>query len=843
MLISQAWITRLLRQTNPQWSVSSEALDAGFVRVGFETEGYAAIPATTGPLVVGRVESIRELEGFKKPIRHCQVNVGNANGTGELQSIVCGARNFAEGDLVVVSLPGAVLPGDFQIAARTTYGETSAGMMCSASELGLSQKQNPGIIVLGPASAEPGDPASEVLGLDDVVFDVNITPDRGYALSARGLAREIASAFELTFEDPAASPEASGCQVDAVPEPEGPSIVVELRPETKATRFGLRKVRGIDPHAVSPWWLQRELMLSGQRPVNVPTDITNYVMLLLGQPMHAFDASKIQGSLVVRNARPGEELETLDGVRRKLHAEDVVIEDAQAVQSLAGVMGGMTSEIADDTTEVVFEAAHWDPLTVARTSRRHKLSSEASRRFERGVDPSLIEVALDLACGLLTRIAGGTTLKERTLVEVEGNAADAPKPIVMSAHKPAQVAGVDYSVETVVRRLEEVGCTVSLSAGESEQLQVLPPTWRPDLTQPVDLVEEVLRLEGLEDIPTTLPSAPPGRGLTPAQRRRRTIGHALAYQGYAEILPTPFVRNDIAEQFGLPEGDARRRAVFVQNPLDAEYSILGTTLLPSMLEALGRNVARGQDSVRLYGLQQVVVQRGEGKSPMLDVSARPSDAEVEGLLASLPEQPLHVATVGIGAAEAPGPWGQERRYSYADALESARIIARSVGVELEVRNGDCAPWHPGRCAELVVGGVVVGHAGELHPQVCERLGLPARVCAMEMNVEALPFANTLPAPVLSSFPALHQDLALVVAEEVAAEAVRAVVVDHAGPLLEGASLFDIYRGSSIGEGQKSLAFALTFRAPDRTLTDEECSQARLAAAEGAKEAFGAQMRA
>ena len=310
MLISKNWLTRLLQGAgNEGWTVTDEELDAGFVRVGFETEGYAPIEETTGPLVLGRVAEIEELTGFKKPIRYCQVDVGQANGTGELQGIICGARNFALGDYVVVSLPGAVLPGGFEIAARKTYDHISNGMMASAAELGMTQKSE-GIITLPEGLGNPGDDAREILQLADTIFDVNVTPDRGYALSARGLMRELASAFDLKFADPAQDPQVAGVNTSAVPAPQGSLIDVTLNPDTRASRFGLAKVEGIDSAAQAPFWMQRELMLSGIRSVNAATDVTNYVMLLLGQPMHAFDADKISGNLTVRKAQAGEEFET-----------------------------------------------------------------------------------------------------------------------------------------------------------------------------------------------------------------------------------------------------------------------------------------------------------------------------------------------------------------------------------------------------------------------------------------------------------------------------------------------------------------------------------------------------
>ncbi|WP_408911882.1 phenylalanine--tRNA ligase subunit beta [Corynebacterium kefirresidentii] len=837
MLISQDWVTRILGAKNPGWSVSAADMDSGFVRVGFETEGYAAVPESTGPLVIGQVVEIEELTQFKKPIRHCQVNVGQANGTGELQGIICGARNFRLNDYVVVALPGSELPGGFKIAARETYDHISNGMMCSGAELGLGAQAN-GIIVLGDEVADKvGEDARSIIGLHDTDFDVNITPDRGYALSARGLSREIASAFDLEFADIAQDPSVAGIDTSAVPEAQGSLIDVTVAPETKAQRFGLRKVSGIDPQARTPFWLERELMLCGQRSVNLPTDITNYVMLLLGAPMHAFDANVIQGNLVVRNAAEGEKFETLDHVKRELSAEDVVICDDNGIQSLAGVMGGTTSEISAETTDVVFESAIWDPITVARTSRRHKLSSESSRRFERGVDPAIVEVALDTACALLQQLAGGTIEKGRTLI---GDVAKR-EPIALRTAKASEYAGVDYSRETVISRLEEVGCTVG---DEGEQLQVTPATWRTDTAMDVDLVEEILRLEGLEDIPAVLPTPAGGRGLTPAQKRRRAIGHGLAYAGYAEVLPAPFVANNTFDVWGLDKDDARRRTVEVQNPLEADKAILSTTLLPNMLEAIARNVARGRSDLALYGLQQVAFKRAVA-SPMPSVEQRPSAEVVSQLLDTLPEQPLHVATVATGNIEHEGPWGEGRAYSYADAIESARQVARAAGVDIELEAAQVLPWHPGRCAAVKVAGtdVVLGHAGELHPQVLEALNLPARTCAMELDISAMPLEEKFPAPVLSSFPALHQDIALVVDEDVPAERVRAIVEEGAGELIESVELFDIFRGEQLGDGKKSLAFQLLFRAADRTLTDDEVNEHRMAAAELAKQRLGAEMRA
>lgn len=830
MRVAQSWLTEVMQQANPGWSVSLQELDAGFVRVGLEVEEAAGLGPVTGPLVVGQVLEITELAEFKKPIRFCQVDTGDAAPRG----IVCGARNFAVGDLVVVALPGAVLPGGFEIAARKTYGRTSDGMICSARELGVG-KEHSGILVLPPATALPGADAHGVVGLDDSVIELAVTPDRGYCFSVRGLARELSCGYDLPFADPALA------AWDPAHGAEAPAWGVTVDPGSGATRFALRRVTGIDTTAATPWWMQRRLLLSGVRPISPAVDVTNYVLLELGQPMHAFDAAKLSGELVVRRAVAGEKLVTLDGATRELDPEDVVIADDSGVVSLAGVMGGASTEVAAATTDVLLEAAAWDPLAVFRTSRRHKLSSEASRRFERVVDPALAVAALDRAAALLAEITGGTV--EPVLTDV--GTAPERAPVTMRADRPGAVAGVGYPAGTARRRLEQIGCAVfeEPAADGVPVLTVTPPSWRPDLSQPADLVEEVLRLEGLELIPPVLPSAPPGRGLTASQKRRRSVARALAHAGFVEVLPSPFLSAAVFDQWGLSAQDPRRATTKVLNPLDSARADLATTLLPGLLEMLARNVSRGQRDVALYAVAQVVLPGpGTGPVSLLAVDRRPTDAEVGQLLASLPAQPVRVAAVLAGLRDPAGPWGPGRKAEAADAFAAARAVGAAAGVEVELRAGQHLPFHPGRCAEVVVGGVVVGHAGELHPAAVEASGLPPRTCALEVELDALPFVENLPAPHVSAFPAVLQDVSVVVAADVPAAAVEAALRSGAGALLEDVRLFDVFDGAQLGEGRKSLTFALRFRAPDRTLTEDEASAGRDAAIAAAAAAVGAQLR-
>ncbi|WP_330236812.1 phenylalanine--tRNA ligase subunit beta [Streptomyces sp. NBC_00566] len=814
-------------------------VQAKLISAGLEVETVEQLGAgLKGPLVVGQVLTIEELEGFKKPIRFCTVDVGTANGTGEPQEIVCGARNFAVGDKVVVVLPGAVLPGDFAIAARKTYGRTSHGMICSGDELGMGDDGSHGIIVL-PPETETGKDAVELLELVDEVLDIAVTANRGDCLSIRGVARETAIAYGLPLRDPAL--------ID-VPAPNAYGYPVKVSDPMGCDRFTARTITGLSPEARSPIWLRRRLQKVGMRPVSLAVDVTNYVMMELGQPLHAYDRGSVQGAIGVRRAEEGEKLRTLDGVERTLHAEDLVITDERGPIGLAGVMGGADTEIADhddterSTSEVVVEAAHFNAVSVARTARRHKLSSEASRRFERGVDPEAAAAAAQRTVDLLVLLAGGTA--EAGVTEII--APSAPRTIAVPADHPDKVAGVTYGRETVVRRLQEVGCDVY---GQDE-LIVTVPSWRPDLTEANDLAEEVIRLEGYENLPSTLPKPHSGRGLTHRQRLHRRIGRALAGSGYVEAPNYPFVAEQVFDQLGLDADDPARRVVKLANPLSDEEPALRTTLLPGLLGALRRNDGRGSHDLALFETGLVFLPReAAAVAGHLPVDRRPTDEEIARLDAVLPEQPRHVAVVLTGAREQAGWWGKGRPADWADAVEAARTVAREAGAELIVRKAQYGPWHPGRCAELavVVDGAerVVGHAGELHPRVLKALGLPERTSAMEVDLDALERAgdDTPQAPGISTFPVATQDVALVVDKPVPAAEVEAALREGAGELLESIRLFDVYENpEQLGEGRKSLAYALRFRAGDRTLTVDEASAARDAAVALANERTGAELR-
>jgi phenylalanyl-tRNA synthetase beta chain len=810
MRVPMTWLRELL----PTLTASTDEVAHALTQIGHNVEQVEALGREISGVRVGEVLEIEELTEFKKPIRFCQVRVGP---DGDPRGIVCGARNFAVGDRVAVALPGAVLPGGFEIGARKTYGRTSDGMIASARELGTGDDHE-GILVL-PADTPLGADVAELLGDDVLVVDV--TPDRGYCMSMRGLAREVATAFGLSFEDPA------DLAIGAVA---GESLSIRIEDPSGCDRYVGRELRGVDPGTRLPLSIERRLPMSGMRSISAVVDATNLVMLGLGQPLHAFDLAAIRGGIVVRRARAGEHLVTLDGVDRTLDPDDLVIADDSGPIALAGVMGGASTEIGPETKDVLLEAAHFDPAVVGRMARRHRLPSEASRRFERGVDPALAPHAAEAVAQLLG-LPGEVRVTDVDL-------RTPPAPISFAEDLPGRIAGVAYPSEVVRRRLEDVGCEVT---GQGE-LQVRPPSWRLDLTGEADLVEEVIRLEGYEQIPSVLPPAPAGRGLTDDQRRRRAASRAVAYAGYVEVSTPPFVAGDVADRLGIAEADRRRSAVRISNPLSEEEAYLRTTLLPGLLAALVRNVSRGAADVALS--ETGLVFRASGAPPVASPTGpgRPSDATLALLNAALPVQPLHVAVVLAGQFQPAGWWGPARAADWADAVSAVQVIADAVGTPIELQQAtDVAPWHPGRCAAVMAGGQVIGYAGELHPRVVGEFELPARTCAAEINLGSLLAAGDRDSitPSVSPYPPADRDVALTVASAVPVASVEAALRDGAGSLLESLRLFDVYE---LGDGQRSLAFRLVLRAPDRTLTAEEANAVRDAAVSVAVERTGARLR-
>ncbi|MGN6440791.1 MAG: phenylalanine--tRNA ligase subunit beta [Arthrobacter sp.] len=829
---------------------TAEDVMAELVKVGFEEEAvHRPTDTLQGPIVVGQVLSlVKEPQTNGKTINWCQVRVGpegqeqTLTGKGidpsGVQGIICGAHNFVEGDKVVVTLPGAVLPGDFHISARKTYGHLSAGMIASVRELGIGEDHD-GILVLSRIGLDPevGTDAMELLGLYDQAAEINVTPDRGYAFSIRGVAREYAHATGTAFTDPAT-------KVQAPAELSG-GYGIKLNDDAPiygkpgCDRFVARTVRGVDATKPTPQWMVSRLRLAGIRSISLPVDISNYVMLELGQPTHCYDLDKLSGDIVVRRASAGEKITTLDGKERILDAEDLLITDDSGAIGIAGVMGGAATEVSDSTSNVLVESAHFDEVSIGRSRRRHKLPSEASKRFERGVDWQVAGIAAQRVVDLLVELAGGTADEAGTDV---GTA-----PETISIELPAGFAaariGIDFTGEQIVTSLEDLGAGVVKNDGG---WTVTPPSWRSDLETREDLTEEIARLVGYDKIPATLPVAPPGRGLTRVQQQRRRLIQALADFGLTEVLAYPFVSKAANDTFGVAEQGAARSAVKLATPIREEHGYLRTSILPGLIEVAKRNHSRGFRDLALFesGLVFLPGERvGTPSIPPLGV--KPSDEVLDDLFDGVPDQPFHLAAVLTGHDSPAAASHTPRAWDWADALDVARLAGDVLGVDLVVAQGSHQAFHPGRTARLALRtGETVGYAGELHPKLLAASDMPARTVALEINADALFEAapDVIVARHISTVPVATQDVALVVPADVPADEVLAALREGAGELLEDVALFDVYAGKGIEEGRKSLAFGLRFRAADRTLTADEASAARESAVALAAERFGAVQR-
>ena len=816
------------------------------IRAGLEVETVEAVGADiTGPVVVGRVlASVDEPQTNGKTIRWVQVDVGpdhnepHADYPQGCRSVVCGAHNFVVGDLVVVSLPGSVLAGGFAIAARKTYGHLSDGMICAEDELGIGHDHN-GIIVL-PSTDDrgrelhPGDDPSAVLHLRDDVLDIDVSPDMGYCLSIRGLAREAGQSLGRRFTD----------VVDRATPPTASNGYPVRLADPACPLFVALTVTGIDPARPTPRWLARRLVMAGMRSISLAVDITNYVMLDTGQPLHAYDASLLRGLIVVRKAVAGEQLVTLDDATRRLDPEDLLITDDTGPIGLAGVMGGESTELRETTTDVVLEAAHFDPVTISRTLRRHNLPSEASKRFHRGVDPNAAYSAAHLAARLLVELAGGTLSDAET---VAGELPTMPVQTIDAA-LPSAILGVEVPIGRVVDILTESGCAVTMaerSDAPATLLTVVPPTWRSDLRDPYDYVEEVGRKVGFDQVPSIVPPAPVGHGLSTSQRARRAIGAKLVDAGFVEVLTFPFGSAEDLDRMHLPAGDARRALVRLANPLAETSPFLRSSILPGLFASVGRNTSRGNDDLALFESGRVFFAGSGDPAPIPSVDGRPTAEQLEAIEAALPAQPRHVAAVVTGQWRRAGWQGDAVAAGWQQAFAFADLAAAALGATLERQPASGAPWHPGRCADLVVAGELVGQAGELHPDVVRDFGLPARSSAVELDLDALIRLAPARGSILpvSGHPVAKSDVALVVDDSVSVGAVRRALADGAGELLESISLFDVFTGGQVPAGHRSLAFALRFRAPDRTLTDRETATARAAAVALAAERCGAVLRA
>ena len=795
------------------------------VRVGLEEES-AIGGEITGPVVVGKVlEFVEEEQSNGKTIRWCQVQVGPK--PEDVRGIVCGARNFEVGDKVVVTLPGAVLPGGFEIAARKTYGHISDGMIASAKELSLSDDHD-GILRLVTLGLDPelGSDALELLGLNEAAAEVNVTPDRGYCFSIRGIAREYSHATKAKFTDPASQvtpAKVSGFDLkvaDSAP----------IHGTAGCSNFLLVGVEGIDATSPTPSWMANRLKLAGMRSISIAVDITNYVMLEMGQPLHAYDLDRLTGGIEVRRAKKGEKITTLDDKERILHEEDLLITDQSGPIGIAGVMGGASTEVSDATTKILLEAAIFDPISIARSARRHKLPSEASRRFERGVDHKVSAYAAARAAQLLVELAGGklSGLGAEHVTEM------AAVKISMDAGFPSALVGYEYQEKEVVAALEMIGCKVS---GKGS-LEVEVPSWRPDLRHKTDLAEEVARLVGYDKIPATIPVAPPGRGLTRKQQLRRKVLGTLVGGGFVEVLNYPFYSPEQNSWF------SSSKAIELENPIQSEAGQLRKELLPGLLQAASRNVSRANSNLAIIEEGSVFMSGGTAVTSLPVGNERPSDKVLASLNASIPSQPRKLAGVVLGDWVPQQPGQASIEAGYQQAISALFSALGSIGVEAGLSQVEVMGLHPGRGAKVSVSGKEVGIAGELHPDIADELHLPGRVGVFEVDLSAIYDLSPelITASEIGVMPAATQDLSLVVGLDVSAADLVETIEEGAGELLESISLVDDWRSETLGQ-KKSLTFSMVFRAKDKTLTAAEATAAKEVAVQLAAERHGAELRA
>jgi phenylalanyl-tRNA synthetase beta chain len=784
---------------------SVDALVDRLTAAGLEVEGVLRTGPDLAGVSVGHVLERRAHPDADR-LSVCRVDVG----AGEPLDIVCGAPNVAAGQKVAVATVGTELPGGLRIKKSKIRGVVSNGMICSAIELGLGADAE-GILVLDTA-APVGAPLASVLPAGETVLDVEITPNRGDWVSLLGMAREVRASFGGTLRLPeTAAPESGPPAADAV------RITIEDR--TGCARYAGRVVRGVRVGA-SPAWLARRLEAAGFRPVNNVVDVTNLVMLELGQPLHAFDLARVRGGQVsVRSAEAGEKLRTLDGHSRELVRGDLVIADAEGAVAVAGVMGGADSEVGDATREILLESAYFDPARVRRTAKRLGLASDASYRFERGVDPDGQVRAVDRAARLIAELAGGEVA--RGVVLAEGEPVPPADPIALAPARVNRLLGTALSAEEVRALLARV--EVSAAPGPDGTLTCRPPRHRPDLRIAADLVEEVARIHGYDRIPSTLPGgALDGVTLPAGRETREAVRAALAAAGFTEVMTYPFSADD-GDLLRLAPDDPRRAAVRLVNPIQAERPWLRTQLVASVLRLARANRARQADAVRCFELARVF---------------RP------GAPGALPDEPVEAVALLARGAEKP-LWGGEPPPLFFEAKGAAERLLAELGVRARFHGGAVEPFlHPGAAGEFRVGRSRVLAVGELHPECARSFELEGPLALLLADVGALERAGRAAVRYreVSRFPAVQRDLALLLPLEVAAGEVAEALAAAGGADLTEVRIFDRFAGRGVPEGRVSVAYRLVFQRADRTLTESEVSQAVERALATLARRFGAELR-
>ncbi|MBQ7768458.1 MAG: phenylalanine--tRNA ligase subunit beta [Oscillospiraceae bacterium] len=779
-------------------SVSDKEFVEKLTVFGQKVETYERMDAEIKNVVVGKVLSIVRHENSDH-MWVCQVDVGQE----EPVQIVTGAQNVNQGDLVPAALHNSWLPGGIHITKGKLRGVPSNGMLCSFTELGLTQNDLPGayedgIWILNDEDCKPGDDINLVIGNDDTIVDFEITNNRPDCYSIIGLARESAAAFGLPMKhhEPVVKGSSAGSMYE--------KLDVEVEATDLCNRYSSRMVANVKI-GPSPKWLRQRLRANGVRPINNIVDITNYVMLEYGQPMHAFDYRYVgSGKIVVREATEGETLTTLDGNVRNLKPGMLVIADENKPIGLAGIMGGENSEILDDTTTVVFESANFNGTSIRQTALALGMRTESSGKFEKNLDPLMTVPAVQRACELVELLECGDVMDG--IIDIV-NFVPTPKTVPLEVEKINNLLGTTISRGEMIKYLNLLEIPV-----DGDMLQI--PSWRPDLNLMADIAEEVGRSYGYNEIPTTEFKNATQGGYTPAMELETAGGRLCRALGYSEIITYSFVSPAIFDQIRLPKDDTRRNTLKIQNPLGEDTSIMRTTALPSMLDILSRNSAYHNKAAKLYELAKIYL---------------PTEGEV------LPQEPkiLVLGTYGAG----------ETFFTLKGEMEAIFTGLRMPKASY-VAVKDNPSYHPGRCAKVSIDGVELGYMGQIHPLVAKNYGMDSEVYCAEINFTAL-MSLRKPEPTytpLPKYPTVSRDLAVVCDEEITVGQVEEVIEKAAGKLLRNIRLFDIYRGTGVPEGKKSMAFALELRADDRTLTDTDSEQVVSKVLEALKTSVGAILR-
>ncbi|TBR07163.1 MAG: phenylalanine--tRNA ligase subunit beta [Lysobacter sp.] len=771
MKFSEHW----LREHVPTHATRDE-LTAVLTAIGLEVEAVTLLGASLDGVLVGEIVAA-ERHPEADRLQVCRVDIGH----GEPLQIVCGAPNARVGLRAPIATVGAVLPGGIAIAAAKLRGVDSAGMLCSARELGLDADAS-GLLEL-PCDAPVGARLTEYFALPDASIEIKLTPNRADCFSVRGIAYDVAAATGV---------QVAALEIPAIAASTASRLAVELQAGADTPRYCGRIIEGVDAARPTPAWMAERLRRSGIRPVSLLVDITQYVMLELGQPMHAFDRATLSGPIGVRHARSGESLKLLDGREVMLDEQFVVVTDAGRAVALGGVMGGFDTRVTDATRDVFLEAAHFAPGAIIGRGRRLGLHTDAGHRFERGVDPTLPRLAIERATSLVMELAGGEPgpLEEATLPEHLST----PHPIRLRRDRLARVLGLQVEDAEVERILRALGLeTEAVDAG----WRVTPPSRRFDIAIEEDLIEEIARIHGYDAIPATLPAgvvplAPaPESVIEPAHLRRR-----LAARGFVEAINYAFVDAAWLAAWSMEEG-----ALPLANPLSGELAIMRTSLLPGLVAALSRNVARQQPRVRLFELGNVFHQ--------------------PTIAGEMPRHTQRIAGVATGAAHGEQWSHAARQVGFHDLKGDLESLASMAGAELSFRPSTAAWGHPGRSADVLLSGRVVGWIGELHPRLSQSLGLDAAVVAFEVDLASIQ-ARALPrASTLSRFPSVRRDLAFVVADGTPWAVMEASVRRAAGATLRELVLFDVYQGKGVETGFKSVAMGLILQEQSRTLTDRD----------------------